>query len=134
MFEKHKLYMHIAEEYAKESKDPKFKVGCVIVTKRGVLYPGYNGDEIGGDNKRDSLETGQSGFVHGEANAILKFDPSLHEDCIMYVNYAPCVTCARMIVNTQSIKAVYYKQLYSPDTKGIEVLKKRGIVCEQLKE
>jgi dCMP deaminase len=126
--------MSIAEMYAAESKDPKFKVGCVIVTPEGILYPGYNGDEIGGDNVRDSLETGQSGFVHGEANAILKFNPTIHKGSVMYVNYAPCVVCARMVVNTQAIKAVYYKLLYSPDTKGIDVLKKRGIICEQLKE
>ena len=131
---KHNLYISIAELYAKESKDPKFKVGSVIVTPEGILYPGYNGDEIGGTNKRDSLDHGCSGFVHSEANSILKFNPSIHKGSSMYVTYNPCAVCSRMIVNTQAIKAVYYKNLYSPDVKGISILHKHGIICEQLKE
>jgi len=129
---KHKLYMNIANEFAKESKDPKFKVGALIVTKEKILYPGYNGDEIGGTNQRDSLDTGQSGFVHAEANAILKFNPTIHKDCVMYLTYNPCVVCARMIVNTQAITKVYYEKEYSADLKGIEILKRSGIICEKI--
>lgn len=127
-----KFYLKLAQEYANQSKDPKFKVGCVIVTQEGILYPGYNGDEVGGTNQRDSMETGKSNFVHAEANSILKFNPSIHKGSVMFVNYAPCVVCSRMIVNTKAICAVYYKELYSPDTKGIEVLRKCGIKCEQI--
>jgi hypothetical protein len=39
-----------------------------------------------------------------------------------------------MIVNTQAIKEVYYRHLYSPDTKGLEILGKRGIYYALLKE
>ena len=129
---KHNFYLDIAEKYAEKSKDPKYKVGCVIVTPEGILYPGYNGDEIGGDNVRDSMETGQSGFVHAEANAILKFNPTIHKCSIMYLTFNPCVVCARMIVNTQAIMAVYYRKEYPADLRGVEILNKRGILCQRI--
>ena len=127
------LYMSIANSFAGQSKDPKFKVGALIVTPEGILYPGYNGDEIGGNNVRDSLETGQSGFVHAEANAILKFNPTIHKGSKMYLTYNPCSVCARMIVNTQAIYEVWYDKEYSADMKGVEILKARGICCERIK-
>ena len=71
-----KFYMELAKLYASRSKDPKHKVGCVIVTREGILYPGYNGDEKNGSNTRDSLKVGGSGFVHAEANALMKFNPT----------------------------------------------------------
>jgi deoxycytidylate deaminase len=125
------FYLQVAELFATRSKDPKFKVGAVIVTTEGILYPGYNGDEIGGNNQRDSMETGKSGFVHAEANAILKFNPALHKNCTMFLNYNPCAVCARMIVNTQSIVAVYYSNEYEADMSGVNILKRVGIICEK---
>ena len=127
---KHRLYLRIAQEFANESKDPKFKVGCVIVTPGKVLYPGYNGDEVGGSNERDSMEHGESGFVHAEANAITKFDPSIHKGSKMYLTYNPCLVCARMIINCGAIDEVYYSNKYEADMRGVEILKKRGVRCE----
>ena len=68
------FYMSIAKQFSQRSKDPRLKVGCVIVTTQGIIYPGYNGDEIGGTNKQDSAKPGMSGFVHAEANALIKYD------------------------------------------------------------
>jgi len=126
------FYIEMAKLIATQSKDPKFKVGCVIVTPEGIIYPGYNGDEIGGDNQRDSMEHGQSGFVHAEANAILKFNPTIHRGSKMYLTFNPCTVCARMIVNTQAISEVWYDEEYSADMKGVEILRKRGIRCEKI--
>lgn len=127
-----KFYMLIAEQYACLSKDKKTKVGALIVTQEGILYPGYNGTEIGGSNERDSLENGQSGFVHAEANAILKFNPTIHKDSHMYLTFNPCVVCARMIVNTQAISRVFYRNEYR-ETKGLDILKNSGIYIKQVK-
>lgn len=124
----HKMYMDIAHRYAEHSKDPRLKVGCVIATVEGILYPGYNGDEIGGSNQPDSLEPGQSGFIHAEANALLKFNPTIHKNSVMYLTDSPCLVCARMIVNSRSITEVYYDTEYR-DTRGIDVLRKSNIKC-----
>jgi dCMP deaminase len=130
-FRWHRFYLSIAEKFSEQSKDPRLKVGCVILTPTGILYPGYNGDEIGGSNEPDSLEPGQSGFIHAEENALIKFDPSVHAGSIMYITYNPCVTCARKIINARSIKRVYYLNMYR-DVRGIDILRNAGIEVEKV--
>lgn len=127
----HKFYLEMAKQFASMAKDPRLHVGAVIVTKDGILYPGYNGWEMGGTNEPDSLEPGQSGTVHAEANAILKFNPTIHKGSTMYLTHNPCIVCARMIVNTQAITAVYYGEEYR-DVRGVNILKERGIRCEKV--
>jgi len=126
-----KSYCRIALEFAARSKDPKTKVGALIVTQEGILYPGYNGDEAGGSNKRDSLESGNSGFIHAEENAIIKFNPTIHKDSVMYLSHAPCKMCARRIINTHSIRMVYYANEFR-EMDGAELLRTRGIHCEKI--
>jgi dCMP deaminase len=127
----HLFYLNMAREFAKMAKDPRLHVGAVIVTNDGILYPGYNGWEKGGTNEPDSLEPGQSGTVHAEANAILKFNPTIHKNSKMYLTHNPCIVCARMIVNTQAISEVYYGEEYR-DTRGIQILRERGVYCEKV--
>ena len=125
------FYVQMAAAFAAMSKDPRLQVGAVIVTHDGILYPGYNGWELGGSNVPDSLEPGMSGAVHAEANAILKFNPTIHKNSTMYLTHNPCPVCARMIVNTQAITKVFFLNEYR-DNKGIQILKDRGIVCEKI--
>jgi len=127
-----KLYMDMALRLAQESKDPKMKVGALIVTPHGVLYPGYNGDYRGGSNKRKSMEQGQSGFIHAEENALLKFDPSISQGSVIYVSHSPCEMCASKIINAISINAVYFHQVYKDDMSGVDLLKSVGIHCEKI--
>lgn len=126
------LYIDFAKRISQESKDPRLKVGCIIATKSGILYPGYNGDEKGGTNVPESLEPGMSGFIHAEENAIIKFNPTIHPDSIMYITHAPCRMCAKKIINTQAISKVYYLWQYR-DLSGAELLRHRGIECLQLR-
>ena len=65
------IWMEFAHSISKRSPDDKHKVGAVIITEDNtqVLSVGYNGDQKGGNNCRDSLETGKSGFIHAEINA-----------------------------------------------------------------
>ena len=57
------IWMGLTLHIAQRSRDPRLKVGSVIVTDDNttVLAIGYNGDQQGGDNKPDSLEPGKSG-------------------------------------------------------------------------
>ena len=125
------FYIEIAKKYAGKSYDPRLKVGCVIATREGILYPGYNGDEIGGKNEPDSLEPGKSNFVHAEANAILKFNPTIHKNSKLYLTHSPCVICSRMIINTQAISHVFYETDYR-DISGLDILRARGITVIKL--
>jgi dCMP deaminase len=121
------LTLHIAER----SRDPRLKVGSVIVTEdnTSVLAIGYNGDQQGGDNKPDSLEPGKSGFIHAEANALIKMNFGDHRNKKIYLTHSPCPVCARMIVNS-GIKKVIFCDEYR-DSKGLNILKNSGVSVER---
>jgi dCMP deaminase len=119
------VWMRIARVIAERSVDPRLKVGCVIVDagNRSMLGLGYNGDEIGGKHAVDSLEPGQSGFVHAEINALIKTRET--QGATVYVTHSPCVVCARALVNAR-VERVIYEVGYR-DTRGIEILANAGI-------
>lgn len=121
------IWMRLAQDIATRSNDPRLQVGAVIVTNdnESVLAVGYNGDEKGGDNQPDCLEPGKSGFIHAEANALIKMNYGDHRNKKMYLTHSPCPVCARMIVNA-GIKTVYYCESYR-DTKGLQILIDAGV-------
>ena len=127
------IWQRFAFDIAKRSPDPKFQVGAVIVTDDNtqVLALGYNGDHKGGPNCRDSLETGKSGFIHAEVNALIKCDFNNPKDKKMYLTHAPCPVCAKCIVNS-GIRQVLYTNDYEPDMSGIEILKTSGVGITKL--
>ena len=85
---------------AKRSPDPKFQVGAVIVSEDNtqVLALGYNGDHKGGPNERDSMDHGQSGFIHAEVNALIKMNYNNPKKKKMYLTHVPCPVCAKSII------------------------------------
>lgn len=119
------IWMGLARSLAARSVDPRLKVGCVIVdaANRSVLAVGYNGDEVGGRNAVDSLEPGQSGFVHAEVNALIKSRGVA--GATVYVTHAPCAVCARALVN-ERIACVVYGETYR-DTRGLSLLEAAGV-------
>ena len=125
------IWMSLTTHIAQRSRDPRLKVGSVIVTEDNttVLAIGYNGDEQGGNNQPDSLEPGKSGFIHAEANALIKMNFGDHRNKKIYLTHSPCPVCARMIVNA-GIKKVIYCDEYR-DTKGLQILTKLGVIVEK---
>ena len=125
------IHMEFAHSIAERSTDPKHQVGCVIVSEDNayVLAIGYNGDEKGGNNKRDSMEHGKSGFIHAEENALIKLNPRDPGVKVMYVTHSPCVLCAKKIINA-GIAEVVYTKLYNNE--GVDLLNKSGIPTNSL--
>lgn len=117
------LWLNVADLVSKRSVDQKLKVGCIIVSMDNtrVLSLGYNGDEKGGQNVRQSMESGKSGFIHAEINALIKSDFNSIDQKKMYITHSPCIMCSKAIINA-GIKEVYYKQVY--DESAIEFLNK----------
>lgn len=126
------IWTDFATLISKRSADPKFQVGAVIVTNDNtqVLALGYNGDHKGGPNCRDSLETGKSGFIHAEVNALIKMDYNNPKDKKMYLTHAPCPVCAKCIVNA-GIKNVLYLHDYI-DMTGVDILRESGTTVTSL--
>jgi len=123
------IWSSFARSIALRSFDPKYKVGAVVVNKENtqVLSIGYNGDQKGGPNRRSSLETGHSGFIHAEINALIKMDYNNPCKKKLYLTLSPCEVCAKAIVNA-GIDEVIYEKLYEKGELGINILLDAGIV------
>lgn len=76
-----------------------------------VLAIGYNGPPAGENNDSCTGEQGDCGCVHAEANAITKLHTSM-SNLVMLTRTAPCIHCAGLIVNSQRIKKVIWKDPY----------------------
>jgi dCMP deaminase len=128
------IWMGFAQSIAKRSCDSKYQVGAVVVNSENtqVLSIGYNGDQKGGSNQRDSTVTGQSGFIHAEINALIKMDYNNPCKKKMYLTLSPCEVCAKAIVNA-GITAVVYSKEYEHGKKGISILNDAGIVVRNIK-
>ena len=126
------IWANFAKQIARRSVDPKYKVGAVVVNDKNtqVLSIGYNGDQKGGSNKRESLSMGNSGFIHAEENALIKLDYNNPKYKKMYVTLSPCKMCAKKIVNA-GIDEVLYLERYE-QSNGIDILIDAGIVVRHL--
>jgi dCMP deaminase len=126
--------MEFAHSISKRSPDDKHKVGAVIITEDNtqVLSVGYNGDQKGGKNCRDSLETGKSGFIHAEINALIKCDYNHHKKKKMYLTLSPCDICAKAIINA-GIDEVIYDRVYD-QSDGLAILKNHNIAVRSFSE
>lgn len=125
-------WMEFAHIVARRSHDQRLKVGAIVVAddNTSVLALGYNGDEAGGSNLPESDEPGKSGFIHAEANCLLKCPYHYPTGKVMYVTDSPCRACAKFIVNAR-IKRVVYDRDYR-DTSGIDLLKSAGVEVVKL--
>lgn len=126
------VWSSFALTISKRSLDPRFKVGAVVVTDDNtqVLSVGYNGDHAGGSNEVESLEPGQSGFLHAEINALIKLDYNNPKKKIMYVTLSPCKMCAKAIVNANICEVVYLESYR--DASGLTLLKDAGVKVRSL--
>ena len=127
------IWKRFSLDIAQRSPDQKFQVGAVIVTSDNtqVLALGYNGDHKGGPNLRESLETGKSGFIHAEVNALIKCDFNNPKPKKMYLTHAPCPVCAKCIGNA-GIKEVLYIKDYEPDMSGVNILRQCDVSVTKL--
>ena len=126
------IWANFAKQISRRSADPKYKVGAVVVNDENtqVLSIGYNGDQKGGSNERESLSMGESGFIHAEENALIKLDYNNPKYKKMYVTLSPCKMCAKKIVNA-GIDEVIYLERYE-QSNGIDILIDAGIVVRHL--
>lgn len=125
------VWMSMAVIISTRSRDPRNKVGAVIVTNDNtqVLSVGYNGDHAGGSNCVESCEPGQSGFLHAEINALIKCDFNNFKSKKIYLTLSPCRVCAKAIVNG-GISEIIYLEEYR-DNSGIQLLKEAGLTVRK---
>ena len=116
-------HLKVAREYGKLSTATRLKVGCIIVKDDRIISIGYNGMPSGGSNVCEEDGKSKPEVLHAEANAITKLAKSTEsgQDAYMFCTYAPCVDCAKLILQS-GIKEFHYEDSYKNED-GIDLLK-----------
>jgi dCMP deaminase len=111
-------FLELAQHIAAWSKDPKTKVGCVIVNlDKQILATGYNGlprflQDIALETGRMKAPEKYYWIEHAERNAIYqaaKLGVSL-KGCIVYTTLFPCCDCSRGIIQSGITKVVTFDE------------------------
>lgn len=134
-----RVYIKMAQVWSTLSKANRKKVGCLIVKDDMIISNGYNGTPSGFDNQCEDIDFfGQlitrEEVLHAESNAITKLSKSTQSSkgSTMYVTVAPCVDCAKLIIQSE-IKRVVYGEFYKNNL-GIKLLKSAQIVVDKLND
>ena len=125
-------YLKMAQVWSENSYCVRRKVGALIVKDRMIISDGYNGTPAGFENVcENDLGQTKSYVLHAEANAITKVAKSNNssEGATLYVTDAPCMECAKLIIQAGIKRVVYSKEYRNPE--GLELLERAGIeICK----
>ncbi|MGN0855713.1 MAG: deoxycytidylate deaminase [Kiritimatiellia bacterium] len=114
-------FMGIAAVVATRSNCVRRHVAAVIVKDRHILSTGYNGTPHGTKNcfeggcprcsgkVKSGTHLEECLCVHAEQNAICQaaFHGSAVQGATIYITISPCLTCAKLIVNSGIAEVVY---------------------------
>lgn len=100
---------------ALKSKDPKTKIGAVLVIKHNPISSGYNGFPIGVLDLKErylNREIKYKFIAHAEANAIsIAARLGIRTcDSILYTQGIPCNECCKTIIQAGIRKIIVHKQ------------------------
>ena len=139
-------FMDIARVVASRSNCMKRKVAAVIVLDKRIISTGYNGTPRGTKNcneggcpRCNNLATSGTGLdeclcSHGEENAIVQ--ASYHgvslKDATIYSTFAPCLMCAKMIINS-GIREVVYNLDYPLNDSAFRLFNQARVNVRQLR-
>ena len=121
-------YLKMAEIWAQNSYCKRRQVGALIVKDRMIISDGYNGTPSGFENVcEDEHNVTKPYVLHAEANAITKVAASSNSSkgATIYVTSAPCIECAKLIIQS-GIRRVVYSEKYRMED-GCNLLKRAGI-------
>ncbi|AWD32836.1 putative deoxycytidylate deaminase [Candidatus Fokinia solitaria] len=124
-------FMSMAYMASMKSKDPKTRVGCVIVgNSSSILSTGYNGlsrnvEDLASRYHSSELKYAMSN--HAEENAILNAARNgiKIDDATLYTNWMPCIACSKSIIQV-GIKRVVYHTEYPGNASDVAHNPKHG--------
>lgn len=99
-----------------KSKDRSTRVGAIIVdSDNNIVSTGYNGIPRGVDDcvcERHEKPIKYSFYEHAERNAIYQASRIgvSCKNCRIYINFNPCVECARAIIQSGIKKVITHKE------------------------
>lgn len=121
-------YLRMAHIWAENSYCTRRKVGALVVKDKMIISDGYNGTPAGFENVcEDDTNTTFPYVLHAEANAITKLARSSNnsDGATLYVTAAPCLECAKLIIQA-GIRRVVYGEKYRLDD-GVRLLRQAGV-------
>ena len=111
-------YLEMARVWAKNSYCTRRKVGALLVKDRMIISDGFNGTPSGFENICEDPATGKTAKSGNNS-----------EGATLYVTDAPCMECAKLIIQAGIRRVVYLIEYSVRD--GIELLRRAGIeVCK----
>ncbi len=138
-------FMDIARVAASRSNCIKRKVAAIIVRDKRIISTGYNGTPRGTRNcneggcpRCNSLAPSGTALAecfcsHGEENAIVQ--AAYHgvplTNATIYSTFAPCLLCAKMIINS-GIGEVVYNMEYPLNDSAFKLFDEAGIKTRRL--
>ncbi len=128
-----KRYLRMAHIWSENSYCTRRKVGALIVKDKMIISDGYNGTPSGFPNVCEGADGLTLPCVlHAEANAITKIARSGNnsDGATLYVTDAPCIECAKLIIQAGIVRVVYARSYRLTD--GIDLLRQAGIEVEQV--
>ena len=126
-------YLRMARIWAENSYCRRRQVGALLVKDKMIISDGYNGTPAGFENIcEDEHDHTKAYVLHAEANAITKVAQTNNSSrgATLYVTTAPCIECAKLIIQA-GIRRVVYGESYRL-TDGIDLLRRVGIECEEI--
>lgn len=126
-------YLEMARVWARNSYCRRRQVGALLVKDKMIISDGYNGTPSGFENVcEDENDKTRPYVLHAEANAITKVAKSSNssEGATLYVTAAPCIECAKLIIQA-GISRVVYTDDYRLE-EGIDLLRRAGIQVEKM--
>ncbi len=126
-------YLEMAAVWAKNSYCRRRQVGALLVKDKMIISDGYNGTPSGFENIcEDENGITKPYVLHAEANAITKVAKSGNssEGATLYVTAAPCLECAKLIIQAGVKRVVYHDEYRLTD--GVDLLKRAGIIVEKV--
>ena len=121
-------YLKMAQIWSENSYCVRRKVGALIVKDKMIISDGYNGTPSGFENICEDENNKTKPYVlHAEANAITKVARSNNssEGATMYVTCAPCIECAKLIIQSGILRVVFSEQYHTNE--GCQLLEKAKI-------
>lgn len=123
--------MKIASVVALRGTCPRARVGAVLAREGRVISTGYNGSPSGTIHCEDEgcISNGEGRCIrtiHAELNCICfaAKHGTRTEGATLYITHAPCLDCAKAIINA-GIKEVFYLKEYAPN--GLRLLKEAQV-------
>jgi dCMP deaminase len=132
-YELDKRYLRMAVIWSENSYCIRRKVGALIVKDNMIISDGFNGTPSGFENVcEDENDVTKPYVLHAEANAITKVAASSNSSkgATIYVTSAPCIECAKLIIQS-GIKRVVYSDKYRMED-GCDLLKRANIAVDYI--